>query len=87
MSHKCESELGTHVPEEFKLDWAKKASRAGCSASELLRDLICFNLHGVTFTEYVTQCRREALGLPALNQGQFSPSSEADEPRSRSHGV
>lgn len=35
---------------------------------ELLRDWICFKLHGVTFTEYVTQCRREALGLPAATQ-------------------
>lgn len=69
-SHKCDHELGTHVPEEFKLDWAKLASRAGCSSGELLRDWICFKLHGVTFTEYVTQCRREALGLPAATQTQ-----------------
>lgn len=72
-AQKCDQEMSTHVPEDFKLDWAKKANRAGCSSAELLRDLICFNLHGVTFTEYVTQCRREALGLPAATNTQGRP--------------
>lgn len=79
MNLKCDTELGTHVPEDMKLKWAQLASKAGCSSSELLRDLICFRLEGVTFTEYVTKYRRAALGLPEASQAKSSSTSGPSE--------
>lgn len=79
MSLKCDTELGTHVPEDMKLEWAQRAAKAGCSSSELLRDLVCFHLKGVTFTEYVTKYRRAALGLPEAQQTTFSATSGPNE--------
>lgn len=81
---KCDTDLDTKVPEQFKLAWAQLASQADCTPSELLRDWVCFRLHGVTFTEYVTKHRRAALGLPDPIESQPRPSLT---PQSLTEGV
>lgn len=69
MSDKCTDEIKTKLPSEIADRWRARARKAGCSPSELLRDLICFTELGVTFGEHETNCRRAALGLQAPAQG------------------
>ena len=65
MSDKCTERLSANVPEELATAWRIRARHAGCTPSELLRDLICMNLLGMTWGEHVTKDRREALISPA----------------------
>lgn len=51
MSDKCTDEIKTKVPSDMADRWRARARRAGCSPSELLRDLICMTEHGMTFGE------------------------------------
>lgn len=60
-SFKCSEDLKTHVPEAMKDAVQHLASEAGCEVSELLRDMVCLRLHGVTFGEYVANHRRAVL--------------------------
>ena len=69
MSDKCTEEIKTKVPDDLALRWRARARKAGCSPSELLRDLICITEHGITFGELETKYRREALGLQVQQQG------------------
>lgn len=69
MSDKCTDEIKTKVPSDMADRWRARARRAGCSPSELLRDLICMTEHGMTFGELETKYRRDALGMQALTQG------------------
>lgn len=39
----------------------RRSYRAGCTASELLRDMICICEYGMTWGEHVAQSRRAAL--------------------------
>jgi hypothetical protein len=69
MSDKCTEELKTKVPDDLAARWRSRARQAGCSPSELLRDLVCMTEHGMTFGELETKYRREALGFQAPAQG------------------
>lgn len=69
MADKCTEEIKTKVPEELASLWRARARKAGCSPSELLRDLICMTEHGMTFGELETKYRREALGFQPPAQG------------------
>ena len=69
MSDKCTDEIKTKVPSEMADRWRARARRAGCSPSELLRDLICMTEHGMTFGELETKDRRHALGLQGTDKG------------------
>lgn len=69
MSDKCTDEIKTKVPSELADRWRARARRAGCSPSELLRDMICLTEHGMTFGELETNNRRQALGVQAPAQG------------------
>ena len=69
MSDKCTEELKTKVPDDLAARWRARARKAGCSPSELLRDLVCMTEHGMTFGELETKYRREALGFQASEQG------------------
>ncbi|MCF8156660.1 MAG: hypothetical protein K9K35_11695 [Rhodoferax sp.] len=69
MSDKCTEEIKTKVPDDLALRWRARARRAGCSPSELLRDLICITEHGMTFGELETKYRRDALGFQAPDKG------------------
>jgi hypothetical protein len=69
VSDKCTEEIKTKVPDDLATRWRARARLAGCSPSELLRDLICLQEHGMTFGELETKYRREALGFQATPQG------------------
>ena len=69
MSDKCTEEIKTKVPDDLAARWRARARKAGCSPSELLRDLICMTEFGMTFGELETKYRREALGFQAPEQG------------------
>lgn len=62
--------LKTVVPEDMAVEFRRRATRAGCTVGELLRDLVCQSLQGVTFGEHVAEHRRRALLSPGLNEGQ-----------------
>ena len=66
---KCTDELKTKVPSDLADLWRARARRAGCSPSELLRDLVCITEHGMTFGELETNDRRSALGIQGAQQG------------------
>ena len=68
MSDKCTEKLSANVPEELATAWRMRARQAGCTPSELLRDLICMNLLGKTWGEHVTKDRRDALVSQAADQ-------------------
>lgn len=51
----------------------RRASRAGCSPSELARDLIYLQEHGVTYGEFVAKHRRDLLCNEGPLAGQGRP--------------
>lgn len=61
---KCTAVLKTSLPDGVELDFRKKASEAGCTPAELLRDLVCLSLYDKTFGEIIAGTRREILGAP-----------------------
>jgi hypothetical protein len=61
-SFKCTESAKTTVPHELKEALTTKAHMAGCDNSEYLRDLICMDVHGVTWGEHVANHRRSVLG-------------------------
>lgn len=59
---KCTEVAKTTVPYDLKEALTSKAHMAGCDNSEYLRDLICMDVHGVTWGEHVANHRRSVLG-------------------------
>lgn len=55
--------LKTHIPEETDTYFKELARRAGCTPSELLRDLICLVVHDQTFGEITAAQRRAAFSI------------------------
>ena len=53
----------------------RRATRAGCTTSELLRDMVCFLEHGMTWGELVAQSRRSPLNREVPLQGASQPDS------------
>ncbi len=68
-SMKLTQELSTHVDESMAEQFRRRAADAGCTVSDLLRDLITLQLLGVTYGEHVAQIRRSALAGPAPSAG------------------
>lgn len=67
---KLTESLKVNLDEETCLMFQRRSARAGCSASELLRDLICELEWGVTWGEHVAQSRRAALNREGSSTGQ-----------------
>ena len=70
-SFKCTETAKTTVPYDLKEALTSKAHLAGCDNSEYLRDLICMDVHGVTWGEHVANHRRSVLGKQALQLDQL----------------
>jgi hypothetical protein len=66
---KCTATLKTHIPELTHAEFLRKAAAAGCTPSELLRDLVCLVTHGDTFGELMAAQRRESLEAPGPQKG------------------
>ena len=61
-SFKCTEVAKTTIPFVLKEQLTQKAHLAGCDNAEYLRDLICMDVHGVTWGEHVANHRRSVLG-------------------------
>lgn len=61
-SFKCTEVAKTTVPFDLKDALTAKAHLAGCDNADYLRDLICMDVHGVTWGELVANHRRSVLG-------------------------
>lgn len=61
---KCTFVLKTNVPDDTYLGFKKLANQAGCTSSELLRDLVCLVVHNQTFGEITASQRRNLLNGP-----------------------
>ena len=69
---KCTAVLKTHIPEETDFEFRRLAIQAGCSSSELLRDLVCLVVHGQTFGEIAAAQRKELLKVQGPEKGLLS---------------
>lgn len=58
---KLTESLKTLLDEETALRFQRRACAAGCTAAELLRDMVFVLEHGMTFGEHVAESRRRAL--------------------------
>lgn len=79
-SFKLTDKVTTHLPEHMAIKLRNTSTQAGCNESELLRDMICLHLEGLTFGEYVANSRREALHIQGAKQVQHSAQSSAQTP-------
>lgn len=66
---KCTAVLKTNVPDETDAAFRALAAQMGCSASELLRDLVCLAVHDRTFGELTAKQRRSALKMQGPEKG------------------
>jgi len=74
-SFKCTEVAKTTVPFDLKDALTAKAHLAGCDNSEYLRDLICMDVHGVTWGEHVANHRRSVLGKQGFAGAQLKPAT------------
>ena len=74
VSHKLTDKVSTHLPEYLADLLRQLSTRASCSEAELLRDMICLNLCGMTWGEHVANSRRSILKVEGAPQGGFSSS-------------
>ena len=58
---KLTESLKTLLDEDTALRFQRRACQAGCSAAELLRDMVFSLEYGQTFGEHVAESRRRAL--------------------------
>jgi hypothetical protein len=58
---KLTESLKTLLDEETALRFQRRACAAGCTAAELLRDMVFHLEYGMTFGEHVAESRRRAL--------------------------
>jgi len=65
----------TTVTYELKEAMTAKAHLAGCDNSEYLRDLICMDVHGVTWGEYVAKHRRSVMAMQGMTLDQLRPAA------------
>ena len=69
--------LKTLLDEDTHSRFQRRACMAGCSAGELLRDMVFVLEHGMTFGEHVAESRRRALSsegsLAGLRQAEGVP--------------
>lgn len=72
---KLSESVKVNLDEETCLRFQRRAARAGCSTSELLRDMVCVLEHGLTYGEHVAQSRRAALNREGSKQGQSQDDS------------
>ena len=72
---KLTESLKTLLDEDTALRFQRRACAAGCTAAELLRDMVFHLEYGVTFGEHVAQSRRHALS----REGSIAALTKADE--------
>jgi len=58
---KSSNVLKTNLPDDTYLSFMELAHKAGCTPSELLRDLVCLTVHGTAFGELTARNRRAIL--------------------------
>ena len=67
---KLSESVKVNLDEDTCTKFQRRATRAGCSTSELLRDMVCVLEHGLTWGEHVAQSRRAALNREGSSTGQ-----------------
>lgn len=72
---KLTESLKTLLDEDTALRFQRRACAAGCTAAELLRDMVFHLEYGMTFGEHVAESRRRALS----REGSTSTLTKADE--------
>ena len=72
---KLTESLKTLLDEETALRFQRRACAAGCTAAELLRDMVFSLEYGQTFGEHVAESRRRALS----REGSTAALTKADE--------
>lgn len=70
VSHKLTDKVTTHLPEYLADMLRQLAYQASCSEAELLRDMICLSLCGMTWGEHVANSRRSILKVEGATQAQ-----------------
>ena len=75
---KLTESLKTLLDEDTALRFQRRACQAGCSAAELLRDMVFVLEHGMTFGEHVAESRRRALSREGLNAA-LTPSDQGPQ--------
>jgi len=72
---KLTESLKTLLDEDTALRFQRRACAAGCTAAELLRDMVFSLEYGQTFGEHVAESRRRALS----REGSTAALTKADE--------
>ena len=72
---KLTESLKTLLDEDTALRFQRRACEAGCTAAELLRDMVFHLEYGVTFGEHVAQSRPHALS----REGSIAGLKKAEE--------
>jgi hypothetical protein len=72
VSHKLTDKVTTHLPEYLAETLRQLANQASCSEAELLRDMICLSLCGLTWGEHVANSRRSILKVEGATPAQTS---------------
>lgn len=72
---KLTESLKTLLDEDTALRFQRRACAAGCTAAELLRDMVFHLEYGMTFGEHVAESRRRALS----REGSIPTLPKADE--------
>lgn len=75
VSNKLTDKVTTHLPEYLADQLRQLATQASCSEAELLRDMICLNLCGMTWGEHVANSRRQILRGQGALKAQFVPAN------------
>ena len=75
VSHKLTDKVTTHLPEYLADTLRQLANQASCSEAELLRDMICLSLCGMTWGEHVANSRRSILKVEGADKAQSSAAS------------
>lgn len=70
---KCSETLKTHVPYDTDQGFKELAAAAGCSPSELLRDMVCMAVHQKTYAEMVYEQRRRIYAKMGLSGPEWDP--------------
>lgn len=62
----------THLDEDLAAEFRRRCHESGCKPAEVLRDLVCLALKGMTYGEHVAHVRRLAFSMPAASQREVS---------------
>lgn len=70
---KLVNEVKTHLPDLTELQFRRRAHDMGMNPWELLRDLVCENIHGATYLDLVLEHRRGARKAQGQTQDDQGP--------------